>query len=386
MGPGAGPPARGGDRRVVVAHEHGRRQRRLVRALPGPAAVPLHRAGVRAVPRRRRAQRRLLRRHPALVLRRKAALAQHGVGRERQAVPPRRPVGLGRRVVLGPVVERRRARLRPRGQAAVEGPHLADAGLPRGLTSGRMDLGLEGRVALVTGGSKGIGLGIATALAAEGARVAVASRSRESVDKAAAQIGGEGFAFDSADLDAIPALLDGVEAALGPIDIYIANTGGPPPNPDPLGFSREEWETAHRTLVLSPMTILERLLPQMRKRGWGRVVAVSSSAVREPIPALQLSNAHRPGLIVGFKVLAREAARDGVTLNTLLPGRIATARVLGTGSRETADAAAREQIPAGRLGEPADMGAAAAFLCSQQAGYITGTTLLVDGGLTVSVS
>jgi 3-oxoacyl-[acyl-carrier protein] reductase len=250
-----------------------------------------------------------------------------------------------------------------------------------------MDLGLSGRVALVTGGSKGIGLGIATALAAEGARVAVASRNREAVEAAAEQIGGSGLVFDSDDLDAIPGLLDGVESALGPIDIYIANTGGPPPNPDPLAFTREQWEAAHRTLVLSPMTILQRLLPQMRSRGWGRVVAVSSSAVREPITALQLSNAHRPGLIVAFKVLARQSAGDGVTINTLLPGRIATDRIIDTaGSREAAEAAARDTIPAGRLGEPADMGTAAAFLCSDQAGYITGTTLLVDGGLTVSVS
>jgi len=250
-----------------------------------------------------------------------------------------------------------------------------------------MDLGLEGRVALVTGGSKGIGLGIATALAAEGARVAVASRNQEAVDAAAEQIGGQGFVFDSDELDAIPGLLDGVEAALGPIDIYIANTGGPPPNPDPLGFTREEWEAAHRTLVLSPMTILERLLPQMRERGWGRVVAVSSSAVREPIAALQLSNVHRPGLIVGFKVLAKQYGADGITFNTLLPGRIATDRMIDTaGSREAAEAAAREQVPAGRLGEPGDMGAAAAFLCSEQASYITGITLLVDGGMTASAS
>jgi 3-oxoacyl-[acyl-carrier protein] reductase len=249
-----------------------------------------------------------------------------------------------------------------------------------------MDLGLDGRVALVTGGSKGIGLGIATALAAEGAKVAVASRSREAVDAAAEQIGGHGFVFDSDDLDAIPGLLDGVESAVGPIDIYIANTGGPPPNPDPLGFTREEWHAAHRTLVLSPMTILERLLPQMRERGWGRVVAVSSSAIGEPITTLQLSNVHRPGLVVGFKVLAKQYAGDGITFNTLLPGRIATDRIIETaGSREAAEATARETIPAGRLGEPADMGAAAAFLCSEQAGYITGITLLVDGGMTAGV-
>jgi 3-oxoacyl-[acyl-carrier protein] reductase len=250
-----------------------------------------------------------------------------------------------------------------------------------------MDLGLEGRVALVTGGSKGIGFGIARALAAEGAKVAIASRSRKSVDAAAAELGAHGVVFDSDDLDAIPGLLDDVEAALGPIDIYVANTGGPPPNANPLGFTREEWESAHRTLVLSPMTILQRLLPGMRERGWGRVVLVASSAVREPIAALQLSNVHRPGMIVGFKVLAREAAGDGVTLNTLLPGRIATERILGTmGSREEAEKIARDTIPVGRLGDIADMGAAAAFLCSAQAGYITGTTLLVDGGLTAGVS
>jgi 3-oxoacyl-[acyl-carrier protein] reductase len=250
-----------------------------------------------------------------------------------------------------------------------------------------MDLGLHGRVALVTGGSKGIGFGIARALAAEGAKVAVASRSREAIEAAASELGARGFVFDSDDLDAIPALLDDVASSLGPVDIYVANTGGPPPNQDPLGFTREQWESAHRTLVLSPMTILQRLLPGMRERGWGRVVLVASSAVREPIPALQLSNAHRPGMIVAFKVLAREAARDGVTLNTLLPGRIATDRIIDTsGSREAAEEAARDTIPAGRLGDIADMGAAAAFLCSEQAGYITGTTLLVDGGLTVGVS
>jgi 3-oxoacyl-[acyl-carrier protein] reductase len=250
-----------------------------------------------------------------------------------------------------------------------------------------MDFGLEGRVALVTGGSKGIGLGIATALAAEGVRVAVAARTREAVDAAAEQIGGQGFVFDSGDLDAIPGLLDGVESALGPIDIYIANTGGPPPNPDPLGFTREQWGAAHRTLVLSPMTILERLLPQMRSRGWGRVVAVSSSAVHEPVKVLQLSNAHRPGLIVGLKVLARECAGDGVTLNTLLPGRIATDRMIDTaGSLEAAQARARDTIPAGRLGTVDELAAAVVFLCSAPAAYITGTSLLVDGGLSRGMS
>src|SRR5215204_4333265 len=246
-----------------------------------------------------------------------------------------------------------------------------------------MDLGLDGRVALVTGGSKGIGFGIASGLAAEGARVAVASRDPERVREAAKRIGGHGVVFDSADLDAVPGVIEDVESALGPIDVYVANTGGPPMGPDPLAFTREQWEAAHRTLVLSPMAFIERLLPGMQERRWGRIVAVSSSSVLEPLSAIQLSNAHRPGLIAAFKVLARRVAADGVTLNSILAGRIATERAIsGAGSLEAAQAAARDQVPAGRLGTVEEFGAAAAFLCSEQAGYITGTTLLVDGGLT----
>jgi 3-oxoacyl-[acyl-carrier protein] reductase len=244
-----------------------------------------------------------------------------------------------------------------------------------------MDLGLRDRVALVTGASKGIGCGIAAGLAAEGARVAMASRSRERIETAAEEVGGRGYAFDSGDLDAVPDLIAQVEADLGPIDVYVANTGGPPAGPDPLAFTPEQWETAHRTLVLSPMAFLERLLPGMRERGFGRVVAIGSMAVVEPIDNLQLSNTHRPGLVAAFKVLARQVASDGVTLNTIHPGHIATDRMIDTaGSREEAEARARKTIPAGRLGTVEELAAAAVFLCSVPAAFITGTTLLVDGG------
>jgi 3-oxoacyl-[acyl-carrier protein] reductase len=213
----------------------------------------------------------------------------------------------------------------------------------------------------------------------------VTSRDTERAEKVAGEIGGCGYAFDSADLDAIPRLLERVSADLGPVDIYIANTGGPPGG-DPLEFSREQWEAAQRTLLVSPMTILEYLVPGMRKRGFGRVVAVGSMAVREPIDALQLSNAHRPGLVAAFKVLARQHAAAGVTFNHVHPGRIATDRMIETsGSLEAAQKLARETIPAGRLGTVEEMAAAAVFLCSVPAAYINGTSILVDGGATRSV-
>lgn len=249
-----------------------------------------------------------------------------------------------------------------------------------------MDLGVNGRVALVTGGSRGIGRAVAEALAAEGVRVAVAARSRDGVDAVAAAIGGRGYEFDSGRPGDADRLVDAVEADLGGVDIYIANTGGPPPGPDPLGFDEEQWEQANRTLVVTPMQILRRIVPGMRERGFGRVVSISSSAVREPIPALQLSNTYRPGVVVAFKQLARDNARFGITFNTVMPGRIATDRLASNyGSLENARAAAEQEVPAGRLGEPGELAAVVAFLASQPAGYVTGQWLVVDGGLTRSV-
>jgi 3-oxoacyl-[acyl-carrier protein] reductase len=249
-----------------------------------------------------------------------------------------------------------------------------------------MDLGIDGKVALVTGASKGIGRAIAAALAAEGANVAISSSSRERIDAAAADIGATGFVLDSADLDAIPGTVEEVERALGPIDILVCNTGGPPANADPLGFTREQWETAYRTLVLAQMALVERVVPGMRDRGFGRVVNVASTSVREPIANLMLSNAHRASMIAAFKTIARAVAGDGVTLNTVLPGRIATERAYSlSGSPEAAEAAAAKEVPAGRMGRPEEMAAAVAFLCSVPAAYVTGETLAVDGGLTRSL-
>lgn len=248
-----------------------------------------------------------------------------------------------------------------------------------------MDLGLDDRVALVTGATRGIGRAIAEALAAEGARVAVAARSAAAVAAVADAIGGRGYVFHSEDPHAIDPLVDAVRADLGPIDVYVVNTGGPPRTDDPLAPDVEQWESAHRTLVVSPMLILRRIVPGMRERGFGRVVAVSSSAAREPLAGLQLSNVNRPGLIAGMKLLAREYAADGVTFNAILPGRIATDRIAsGYGGMEAAQAAARDEVPAGRLGTPQEIADAAVFLCSARASYVTGQSLVVDGGLTRS--
>jgi 3-oxoacyl-[acyl-carrier protein] reductase len=245
-----------------------------------------------------------------------------------------------------------------------------------------MDLGLDGKVALVTGASQGIGHGIAKELAQEGARVAVSSRTQEKIEAAAAEIGARPYVHDTLDLDAAPDLLEAVARDLGPIDILVTNTGGPPGG-DPLEFTRAQWEAAHRELVVAPIEMIERVVPGMRERGFGRIVSVSSSAAREPIPSLLLSGAHRPGLLGAFKTLAQTLAVDGLTLNTILPGRIATDRIAHLhGSIEKGQEVAREQVPAGRLGTAEEIAAAAAFLCSERAAYITGVALLVDGGMT----
>jgi 3-oxoacyl-[acyl-carrier protein] reductase len=249
-----------------------------------------------------------------------------------------------------------------------------------------VELGLKGRVALVTGASKGIGMGIAKALAGEGATVAVSSRSQERIDAAAAEIGARAYVHDSADLDAAAPLIDQVESDLGPLEVLITNTGGPPPGEDPAGFSRDQWEAAYRDLVLAPTALIERALPGMRERGFGRIVNVSSTAVREPIPVLMLSNSHRAATLAAFKTLARQFAGDGITLNTLVTGRIGTDRLKDNhGSLEAAEAAAADQVPAGRLGTVEEMAAVAAFLCSRRASYVTGAAIRVDGGMTAAV-
>ncbi|MBN9621461.1 MAG: SDR family oxidoreductase [Actinobacteria bacterium] len=250
-----------------------------------------------------------------------------------------------------------------------------------------MDLGIEGRVALVMGASKGLGRGIAAALAAEGAHVAIASRSRERLDAVVEELDGHVTAFvaDAGDLERMAELPAEVEAALGPVDILVTNTGGPPQG-TALDNSIEEWEEAFRSLVLGVRVLTGAVLPKMRERGWGRIVNVGSNSTEEPVPTLTLSNANRLAAIGYLKTLSREVAADGITVNTIATGKFATDRLAeNAGSMEAAERNGRETVPAGRLGLPEEFGDLVAFLASDRAAYITGTVIPIDGGLLHSV-
>jgi 3-oxoacyl-[acyl-carrier protein] reductase len=250
-----------------------------------------------------------------------------------------------------------------------------------------VDLGIEGRTALVMGASKGIGRGIAAALAREGARVAISSRSLESLEAAAREIEGEVIAVpaDTGDLERLRALPGEVAEKLGPVEILIANTGGPPPG-GALDNSPEEWEAAFRSLVLAPKVLIEGVLPGMRERGWGRIVNVSSSSIREPIQGLTLSNANRLAALGLLETLADEVGGDGITVNTVATGMFATDRLADPqGSLAGAEEAARQRVPVKRLGTPEEYGDLVAFLSSERAAYLTGVVVPLDGGLLRSI-
>ncbi|NRP71955.1 3-oxoacyl-[acyl-carrier-protein] reductase FabG [Ensifer psoraleae] len=258
-----------------------------------------------------------------------------------------------------------------------------------------MDLGIEGKQALVLGGSKGLGRGIAEALAAEGVAVALTGRDMHASGKIAAEIhpAAAGFALDLAKPETIDPFLDRLSAEFGPVDILVLNGGGPPPTLA-ADIDPDFWRRQFEAMVLAGMRITHRLLPAMRERRFGRIIAVASTSIREPIPGLSASNALRSALAGWMKTLAGEVAADGVTVNMLLPGRLATDRTLSFDrmdaesegvSIETVAARSQSEIPIGRYGTPAEFGAAAAFLASRQAAYVTGIALPVDGGLSRSM-
>ena len=261
-----------------------------------------------------------------------------------------------------------------------------------------MDLKLHGRTALVLGGGGGLGRATATSLAREGVRVAIADVNVDALDASQdeiAAIGGAaiGIVWDLADLDSIDAHVDTVEADLGPVDILVNITGGPPPTAV-SGQEVQLWETGFRSMVLPVIKITDRVLPGMRARRWGRVITSASSGVISPIRNLGLSNSLRSSLVGWSKTLANEVARDGVTSNVVVPGRIGTQRIrfldeskASSEGRLIDDVVAESvaSIPAGRYGEPTEYADAITFLASARAAYITGATLRVDGGYISSI-
>jgi len=261
-----------------------------------------------------------------------------------------------------------------------------------------MDFGLKGKTALVLGASSGLGRAIAVSLAGEGANVAVAGRRAEKLDETVGLItaaGAKGLAitWDLSDLSVIDAHVARVEQTFGPIDILINNTGGPPPT-TAHGQKPELWAQQFQSLVLSVIAITDRILPGMRQRKWGRIITSATSGVVSPIPNLGISNTLRASLVTWSKTLSQEVARDGVTVNVVLPGRIMTDRITqidgNTAQKQgrsiedvTRDSA--NAIPMGRLGEAKEYGDAVAFLASARASYITGSVLRVDGGAIPSI-
>jgi 3-oxoacyl-[acyl-carrier protein] reductase len=241
-----------------------------------------------------------------------------------------------------------------------------------------MDLGLQDVRALVTAASKGLGRACAAALAAEGARVFIVSRDEERLRVAEREIGAAGhLAVDLSVPGAPERAVEAAAAALGGLDILVCNAGGPPPGTFE-STAVDAWETGYQLTLMSAVRLSRAALPLLVDSGRGRIVNITSISVRQPIPNILLSNAFRSAVTAMAKTLAGEVAGRGVTVNNLAPGTILTDRVhqLYAGNLDQL----AQTIPAGRIGDPDELGAACAFLCSRQAGYITGQTIGVDGG------
>ena len=258
-----------------------------------------------------------------------------------------------------------------------------------------MDLGLKGKVAFVAAASKGMGKACALGLASEGARVLMCARGEAALKDAAAEVKQK----TGAEVLAVPADLSRAEdcaravarasEAWGGVDVLVANVGGPPPGPFEK-MTDAQWMQAFEQVHLSAVRLIRDVLPGMKSKKWGRILAIQSTSVKQPVDGLVLSNGIRPGLAGLFKTLAVDLAKDGITVNLVLPGRIMTDRFLDH-QKERAAAGGRtlgEQIalsgldiPMGRVGTPEEFANMVVFLASARASYVTGTAVQVDGGL-----
>ncbi|MGO7961506.1 SDR family oxidoreductase [Rhizobium leguminosarum] len=261
-----------------------------------------------------------------------------------------------------------------------------------------MDLGLKGKTALVLGAGGGLGGAIAKTLAVEGARIAVADINREAAEKTVTDIRTAGglampLQWDLAELGVIEPNLAAIDEQLGSVDILVNITGGPPPTLV-SGQNAESWRKYFDSMVLSVIAISDAVLPRMREKKWGRIITSTSSGVVAPIPNLGLSNALRMSLLGWSKTLAGEVGRDGVTVNVVLPGRVATQRIAFLDEQKAkregkavaeVSAASTASIPVGRYGDPQEYADVVTFMASRRASYLTGSVIRVDGGLISSV-
>ena len=247
-----------------------------------------------------------------------------------------------------------------------------------------MDMGLEGRTAIVCGASSGMGLATAEALAAEGANVVMFGRRRELLEREADRVGALAVQGDLTIPQHLERLVQATVGAFGALDIVVLNGGGPPAS-QAASLTAAAVDEAVALLLTSHVTLVGHCLPHLRASGQGRIVAIESSSVREPIDGLALSNAVRPGVLGWLKTLARELAPEGITVNTIAPGQIDTERMRELHGEDGPSAKTLRRIPLGRLGTADEIGAVAAFLASERASYVTGAVIPVDGGLTRSL-
>ncbi len=253
-----------------------------------------------------------------------------------------------------------------------------------------MDLGVRGKVALVTGASSGIGEAVALALAREGAKVAVAARRREElldVVSRARQAGApdaRAVVADQTDADSIARAVKEVEAQLGPVEILVVNGGGPRPGTY-TQMTPGDWDKAYALTMQSALRLVEAVLPGMRSRRWGRIVALESISVKQPIPTLVLSNAFRTAVVSALKTLSVEVAAEGITINSIATGLMETDRFRALYDTPAKKQEALARIPMKRAATPEEYAPLVAFLCGEPARYVTGQTISIDGGITAGL-